>query len=32
MMSLINLGLGMGLSEYGNVCDLGHEVGAIWVI
>lgn len=25
-MSLINLGLGLGLREYGSICDLGHAV------
>lgn len=26
MMSLINLGLGLGLNDYGYTCNLGHEV------
>jgi len=32
MMSLINLGLGLGLFEYGNACHLGFHVRAgVWV-
>jgi hypothetical protein len=27
MMSLTNLGLGLGLFEYGNACHLGFQVG-----
>ncbi|KAI8467692.1 MAG: hypothetical protein J3K34DRAFT_32028 [Monoraphidium minutum] len=30
MMSLINLGLGLGLHEYRYVCDLGHEVTSVF--
>jgi hypothetical protein len=30
MMSLTNLGIGLGLNEYWNVCNLGHEVTSVF--